>query len=180
MKILKILFLSTLSFVYAKTNIVLIPMNGILIPIVIAEEREVFSEDITNMITRNNEIRREVFTGAEIKWNIAIEASAQVHADYLAQNNLFTHSGTSYGENLYASGAEASFVDAVNAWYREKAEYNTNTKTCNTGKTCGHYTQLIWKDTLEVGCAKSSSASWKTIVVCQYNPPGNYIGQTAF
>lgn len=183
MKTIKIL--STLSFVmlvssHASSNLVLIPLGDILIPILIEEPIEEFSEDITSMLSRNNEIRAEVFTGSELEWNVGIAASAQEHADYLGRNNLFEHSSSGYGENVYASSRDASYVDAVNSWYSEKSDFNVNTKTCNTGEQCGHYTQLIWKDTLEVGCGKSSSATWTTIVVCQYNPPGNYIGETPF
>jgi pathogenesis-related protein 1 len=157
--------------------------DGLMIPIVIKEKEKVeeeFSEEIVNMIRRNNEIRAEVFEGAKIEWNIAIAASAQEHADYLAKNDLFTHSNSGYGENLYASSANVSYVDAVNKWYSEKKDFNLINQSCTTGKICGHYTQLIWKDTLEVGCATSSSASWNTIVVCQYNPPGNYRGELVF
>lgn len=184
MKLLTILLgtMALSSLIYSKT-ILLYISDSLFIPLVIAEKVEVetgLSEEIMTMIQRNNEIRAEVFEGAKIEWNNAIAISAQQHADYLATNDLFTHSNSGYGENLYASSGNTSLVDAVNRWYTEKEDFNLQTQTCTTGKTCGHYTQLIWKDSLEVGCAKSSSASWKTLVVCQYNPPGNYKGEPVF
>jgi len=134
-----------------------------------------------NMISRQNEIRAEVFLGAPVVWSDVIALSAQAHADYLAQNNLFEHSANSpYGENLYASSATATYTDAVNSWYEEKVNYDLVNKTCAVGAGCGHYTQLIWKDSIEVGCAKSSSASWNSLIVCQYSPAGNMWGVTPF
>jgi len=136
--------------------------------------------DSVEMLARNNAIRAELYTGHNLVWSESLALSAQAHADKLAKNNTFEHSGTSNGENLFASSKSTGYVEAVNAWYDEKKDYTLANNTCKNNKVCGHYTQLIWQDTSEVGCAKSSSASWTTIVVCQYNPPGNYIGEAPF
>jgi len=47
---------------------------------------------------------------------------------------------------------------------------------------CGHYTQVVWSGTTHVGCAAAIDASceWAQVWVCQYSPPGNYMGQTAY
>jgi len=132
-------------------------------------------------VKRHNEIRAEVFSGSKMTWNDSLALSAQSHADKLAKENAFYHSNSNYGENLYAHSSKGvSYVKAIDSWYSEKADYNTKTKTCNTGKTCGHYTQMIWENSTELGCGTSSSATWGTIVVCQYNPPGNYTGQKPY
>lgn len=138
------------------------------------------ADDSAQMVARNNEIRAELYQGNPIVWSESLAISAQAYADKLAETDSFEHSNTSNGENLYADGASTGYVDAIKLWYSEKADYNLDTKSCNPGAICGHYTQLIWKDTTEVGCGKSSSNTWKTIIVCQYNPPGNYIGEPAF
>ncbi len=39
----------------------------------------------------------------------------------------------------------------------------------------GHYTQLVWRGTRDVGCAKVFCSGYM-IVVCNYNPPGNVLG----
>jgi pathogenesis-related protein 1 len=52
----------------------------------------------------------------------------------------------------------------------------------------GHYTQMVWKNTKEVGCAtatvsgKSSSGLSGVVVylVCRYSPPGNIVGQKPY
>jgi pathogenesis-related protein 1 len=49
---------------------------------------------------------------------------------------------------------------------------------CYENKICGHYTQMVWKSTTEFGCAKAKCTAGNKIteiVVCQYNPAGNYI-----
>jgi pathogenesis-related protein 1 len=134
-----------------------------------------------NLINRINEIRGEVFSGSKLAWSDEVALSAKTHADNLAKENSFEHSNSGYGENLYASSATSkTYVDAVNSWYKEKDNYNLNTQVCETGKVCGHYTQVIWEDSIEVGCATSSSLSWNSIVVCQFNLAGNIIGETPF
>ena len=53
------------------------------------------------------------------------------------------------GENLWRgwfsyeyTNYEAAANRSISAWYDEKADYNYPTKTCATGKVCGHYTQV--------------------------------------
>ena len=41
----------------------------------------------------------------------------------------------------------------------------------------GHFTQVVWKNSKNLGIAKARSSSGKIIVVANYEPAGNYIGQ---
>ena len=43
--------------------------------------------------------------------------------------------------------------------------------------TTGHFTQVIWKASKNLGIAKARSSSGKIIVVANYEPAGNFIGQ---
>ena len=48
--------------------------------------------------------------------------------------------------------------------------------------SAGHFTQLVWKDTTKLGCARcggysSLSNYWETYVVCNYKVRGNFAGQ---
>lgn len=70
--------------------------------------------------------------------------------------------------------------DVINAWAEERHYYNHNRNRCAYGKVCGHYTQLIWRDTTKVGCANIICPDKSQVWSCNYNPPGNYVGQRPY
>jgi pathogenesis-related protein 1 len=82
---------------------------------------------------------------------------------------------SSYGENLFESrGAPANPTQVVAAWAAEITNYDYRSNTCRG--TCGHYTQLVWSKTREVGCADVRGAL-RQVVACEYDPPGNWRGE---
>jgi uncharacterized protein YkwD len=95
------------------------------------------------------------------------------------------------GENIAATtpSRKGQISDVVTAWASEAADYDYSTNTCAAGKECGHYTQLVWASTLRVGCAHqvctsnspfgSGNPNWD-FWVCDYEPPGNFIGQKPY
>ncbi|KAG9134878.1 hypothetical protein Leryth_001210 [Lithospermum erythrorhizon] len=92
------------------------------------------------------------------------------------------HSNGPYGENVYW-GSDTSFspFHCAEAWVDEKKLYNYETNSCNPGQDCGHYTQIVWKNTLKVGCGKTVCVSGKGVfMVCEYDPPGNYVGERPY
>jgi hypothetical protein len=72
-------------------------------------------------------------------------------------------------------------------WAAEAPDYDYATNTCKAGQVCGHYTQIVWRSTTAVGCAFRTcttgspfgSGSWD-FWVCDYAPPGNYVGQRPY
>eukprot|EP00756_Hemistasia_phaeocysticola_P015245 Hpha_TRINITY_DN15395_c0_g4::TRINITY_DN15395_c0_g4_i1::g.89743::m.89743 len=67
-------------------------------------------------------------------------------------------------------------------WYNEEPDwdYVTNAKKAGGGAV-GHFTQVVWKDTTHVGCQLYQCATdWDfmkyVLLVCQYGPAGNYVG----
>jgi uncharacterized protein YkwD len=81
-----------------------------------------------------------------------------------------------YGENLYwSSGMAFSPTGVVDSWGSEISDYHGEVVGQSNG-VVGHYTQVVWKKTTEVGCAAYKCGS-ALLVVCNYNPPGNYVGQ---
>ena len=115
-----------------------------------------------------------------LTWSASIATMAQNYSNQCH----YAHSGTSgYGENIYAAaGFTPTMDDAVAAWAQEQSYYNYATNTCSSGKVCGHYTQVVWDTTAQVGCGKtyctqnspfgSSFPNWY-LVVCNYSPAGN-------
>ncbi|KAF9947758.1 hypothetical protein BGZ72_010299 [Mortierella alpina] len=85
----------------------------------------------------------------------------------------FKHSGGKFGENLAAGYKD--FKVAINGWYSEAKFYNYGNPGFS-GRT-GHFTQVVWKGTKSVGCAKKfcPNSNWY-IYICNYSPPGNMMG----
>lgn len=92
-----------------------------------------------------------------------------------------------YGENLYASaGSTPTGAGVSQDWVSEASSYDYATNSCSG--VCGHYTQVVWRATSMLGCAVKTCSQnspfgghpdW-TIVVCEYDPPGNYVGQKPY
>lgn len=103
----------------------------------------------------------------DVKYSLAVEAQAKEAADHC----LFEHglSDSSNGENLCRG--HASLQDCVDDWYSEIQFYDFTRQ--GFGFATGHFTQLVWKSTTEVGCGICSDSR---IYVCQYNLAGNVLG----
>jgi pathogenesis-related protein 1 len=96
-----------------------------------------------------------------------------------------------YGENLAAAAPPGSKTNTqvVEDWVSESADYSYATNKCTPGKVCGHYTQVVWRNTAQVGCATAICTKnspfgaqfpkWQ-LWVCNYTPPGNYVGQKPY
>ena len=92
-----------------------------------------------------------------------------------------------YGENLYRASAlewsdgrremlPITIQNVVKAWTDEEKWYNYRSNSCQPGQKCGHYTQVVWEKTTEVGCAVKMCPDKSQTWVCSYNPPGNFQG----
>jgi pathogenesis-related protein 1 len=85
-----------------------------------------------------------------------------------------------HGENLlFGTMGYHGVTDAVRSWENEKAYYRGQVLNASNWHASGHYTQVVWRNTLQVGCAKAECQG-HVIVVCNYDPPGNILGQTAY
>lgn len=126
------------------------------------------------MLDSHNAVRARVGV-PPLTWSDTLAETAQDWADYLiATNTLFHSPDNQYGENLYAiSGGTTSPNDVVAYWAREATGYDVRRDTCNG--TCGHYTQLVWRKSREVGCAVATD-NRREVWVCEYSPPGNVVG----
>jgi uncharacterized protein YkwD len=120
-----------------------------------------------------------------LRWNGTLSQAAQRWADYLAISGRFEHAPESRyfpeGENLWAGTRGFYAPEArVDAWIREKRFFRPGVFPDNstTGRVedIGHYTQVIWRATTDVGCAAAVSAS-EDILVCRYSEAGNYKGE---
>ncbi|KAJ8526612.1 hypothetical protein K7X08_029089 [Anisodus acutangulus] len=91
------------------------------------------------------------------------------------------HSRGDYGENLFwGSGKDWKPRDAVKAWAKEGPYYDYKSNSCKKNEQCLHYTQIIWKQSTRVGCAKVVCKTGDTLISCNYDPHGNVVGEKPF
>lgn len=125
-----------------------------------------------------------------MQWDSTLAAHATAYAQMCIDaggDGLVDHSQPSYrtnmagystiGENIFASSnSMASATQAVQVWAAEKANF-TYPNTCPTNM-CGHYTQVVWRTSVNLGCANvtCNSLQYKGVVLCMYGPAGNGAG----
>ncbi|CAH1801244.1 unnamed protein product, partial [Owenia fusiformis] len=123
-----------------------------------------------------------------------LNEEAQAYAEYLLNKGFMAHctpakrnqnipgigcdsSTTPAGENLAWTSAQTDSYDATAAWYNEVKDYDF----CNHGfgYNTGHFTQVVWRATTNIGIGLASDSQNGTNVVARYVSPGNYIGEFA-
>ena len=66
----------------------------------------------------------------------------------------------------------------ANTWGEEIQFYDEASNEC-VGGGCGHYTQIVWSNSTELGCG-TVTCDGVDIWVCQYNPAGNVSGERPY
>ncbi|OXV05865.1 hypothetical protein Egran_06367 [Elaphomyces granulatus] len=126
---------------------------------------------------------RQYHNASALIWNDTLADYAQRWANQCQ----WKHSSGPYGENL-AQGFP-NVTTAIDAWVNESNQYDYDPPTGFSEET-GHFTQLVWKATTEVGCAATncvethmsdgdsadSSQLQVWYLVCEYAPAGNVVG----
>lgn len=124
-----------------------------------------------------------------LTWSTTAEAAAQAWAQTCTFGYAPNLGALNMGQNVYATNVSPSPTSIVNAWAAQATDYNYATNTCASGKVCGNYTQVVWKTTTAVGCAVQQcntgspfgggTGTWY-LAVCNYTPPGNWVGQRPY
>jgi uncharacterized protein YkwD len=120
---------------------------------------------------------------AGVGWSTTLQAYAQSYANQRIGDCRLQHSGGQYGENIFwgSAGKDWTAADAVNSWVSEKQDYDYGSNTCRAGKQCGHYTQIVWRASTSIGCARVVCNNNRGVfIICSYNPPGNFVGQKPY
>ena len=118
-----------------------------------------------------------------LAWSTTVAAFAQDWADHLRRERncgMQHRPNNKYGENLFwGRGRRFSMTEAIDDWAGEQAHYHFDGNSCDQGAVCGHYTQVMWRTTKVVGCGVAYCGD-DMVVVCDYDPPGNWVGQQPY
>jgi len=163
-----------------------------------------------SLVDRHNELRAQVANGGEagqpqagnmraLRWNEELAIIAQRWADQCTwghDQDRRTLNGTISGQNVFMSFSSrvesvekmmSKVAEAVTSWYNEVKTPGYDPEGVEKyvfDSATGHYTQVIWAETEQIGCGWTyfnSGGKWqRSYVVCNYAKAGNYIGQQVY
>jgi hypothetical protein len=149
-----------------------------------------FTSDLNQRLLAAHNRERAQAGIAPLEWDQRLANGAARWGSYLARTGAFEHSPEALGdddpvgENLFMGtrgyyGPEAM----VGAWIAEKRMFRPgifphNSRT-GSFEDVGHYTQLMWRRTGQVGCAVIANRE-DDFLVCRYAEPGNVEGERPF
>nr|CUU99883.1 hypothetical transcript [Hymenolepis microstoma] len=157
--------------------------------------RKATPQEKSQIVDSHNQARRNVSPPASnmlaMKYSSEMEYLADTWARkcqfaYPSENNILYRN---ISQNIAISYGHPSvdFPLFISRWVKEKKNYDYERNSCTPGKTCGHYTQMIWSTSSSVGCAVEQCDPYFSnypqpvyLYVCQYKPPGNYIGEKPY
>ncbi|XP_074310356.1 pathogenesis-related protein 1A-like [Silene latifolia] len=114
-------------------------------------------------------------------WDNQIAAYAEQYANERIGDCALQSSGSPYGENIaIGSGDFMTGEAAVQMWVDQQSNYDYGTNTCVQGNKCGMYTQVVWRNSVHLGCARVQCYNGSFFVICYYDPPGNFYGEKPF
>lgn len=123
-----------------------------------------------------------------LKWNPHLEREAAEWATTLGRRGVLEHASgqtrNGTGENLWMGTAGAWNVESMVGMFVEERKHYRHAAFPDVSHTgnwadVGHYTQIVWRDTKEVGCAMATERG-NDVLVCRYWPAGNVWGAKAF
>ena len=136
------------------------------------------SAEWANSILAVHNTERDLVGVPPLVWSDSLAARAQAWAEHLATIPEMVHSGP--GENLAGFFTDPTEpTGGTSLWVAEKSNWRGGVLTEENWYPTGHYTQMVWRSSQEVGCGVANDGG-SSILVCRYNPHGNMIGQAPY
>ena len=177
------------------------PLPSTVIAVAFVLSGAILAADTGIALRSHNQVRENLNAGsypgqpaahpplAPLGWDQALADRAGRHA----KRCVWTHGDdrTDEGENLaYSTKPTFGIDEAVLLWAEERHGYDHASGAC-VSDPCGHYTQLVWRDTLRVGCGQALCtplrhpsdlplAAAAVFHVCRYAPAGNVQGERPY
>lgn len=141
-------------------------------------------------ILESHQAERAAVGVPPLKWDDRLAADAARWGRQLARSGSFEHEVAvtddldTPGENLWMGSAGSwSPGEMVHSWAEEKRGFRNgtfpNVSRSGDWDDVGHYTQMVWRNTGEVGCALISNGKMDTLV-CRYARTGNIDGERVY
>lgn len=139
------------------------------------------------LLREQNQARADVGV-APLRWNEALAGAAKDWANELARRGRIEHASAevrgNQGENLWTGTAGRFGAEQmIEAFVSEKRYFRNDPmpdiSTTGRWQDVGHYSQIVWRNTTDVGCAITRGGG-NDYLVCRYSPSGNVIGQRAY
>jgi hypothetical protein len=134
----------------------------------------------------HNKARAEVGVGP-LRWSEELANAARRLVRYQKNNmgcGLASLTNHKYGGNQLWTINNKTMTPrmVVDKWVQEKEHYIYNFNECMSYfRTCVYYTQVVWRKSLELGCAQARCSQYGTsLTLCFYNPPGNIKGERPY
>lgn len=146
------------------------------------------AKEVDEVVNYHNKVRKDVGVDG-VKWSPEVAKFAQAWADKLAESGELEHRPVEgewkqkYGENI---AINQTALKGAEAWYSEIKDFKPGTAIPEdfSNFTAGHYTQMVWKKTTIIGCGsavmKKGQFKGLLVIVCNYDPPGNFIGEKPY
>lgn len=133
------------------------------------------------VLLKHNELRN-IHNSPELQFNEELNAKAQEYAKNLFESNNNKKKYFSFnmfkdsflGENILIA-KKKSPEDICKQWYDENKNYNYGTNKFQNN--AAHFTQMIWKNTKEIGIGFHFDNDSNFCLVVYYYPSGNTLGE---
>jgi pathogenesis-related protein 1 len=127
---------------------------------------------IADLLNAHNRVR-EQFKLPKLTWNCKLAEYAQ---QWATNGQMVHREFNMYGENIFVANVpdfKASL--AIDHWNTEQAYWDNRAGVCQPGRSCNHFTQMVWKRTTQVGCGINTGMTGRfhIMLVCNYDPAGN-------